>query len=191
MRKVAAKETIRVYFLEKRLKMAFEEVSVLSRKIRDNFFSTEEFLSARRIALYASFRNEPLTDDIFLKAIELRKEVFFPRVVKNGPHIGFFSVRGKDELTVGSYEILEPPAGASETPVEGLDCIVAPGVVFDRQGGRVGYGRGYYDRILKKAECPIVALAYDFQVLKTELIALDPHDVRVTAIVTPQGIERF
>ena len=169
------------------MKMPFEEVFELSSRIQESFISTPEFKDSKRIALYASFRNEVLTDDILTAAVKQRKEVFFPKLVSPGK-IVFLAVRAKTELFQGSHDIPEPLAGGRPESVETFDLMVAPGVVFDENGGRIGYGKGYYDRILCEARCRVVALAFDFQV--REEVPCEEHDMTVDAIVTERRIVR-
>ncbi len=173
-------------FLDGRLKMAFEEVSFLSRIIQDRFIGLERYRSARRIALYASFKNEVLTDSIFLHALSQGKEVFFPKVVR-GRGLVFYRVEEMGELSPGSYSILEPQGGG-EAEIESVDLIVVPGVVFDERGYRIGYGRGYYDRVLSGSRVVRIGLAYERQVL--DEIPNHPHDVRLHLIVTERRVIR-
>ena len=171
--------------LERRLKMPFEEVFELSSRIQERFISTSEFKDSKRIALYASFRNEVLTDDILAAAVKDKKEVFFPKLAAKGK-IVFLAVRAKTELFQGSHDIPEPSAGGRAESVATFDLMAVPGVVFDENGGRIGYGKGYYDRILSEARCRVVALAFDFQVL-TE-VPSEEHDMTVDALVTETRI---
>ena len=184
------KEQMRKDLLARRGRLGFEEVYGLSLRIQRRFVATEEFRSAKKLALYSSFRNEVLTDEIFLRALEEKKEVYFPRVIKEGPHLAFYRVNGKEELSPGSYNILEPPRGGFESLMEEFDCAIVPGVAFDAMGGRLGYGRGYYDRILVRAKCPTVALAFSFQIL-SEPLPSEVHDVRVDSIVTEKRVFRI
>lgn len=139
------------------------------------------------IALYASFKNEVLTDEVLLDALERGKEVFYPKVIKGG--LGFVRVNGKDELEVGSYDIPEPRGkGFVEKPIVGL--VVVPGVAFDVVGNRLGYGKGYYDRMLAllAGSAQLVSLAFDFQVV--EGIPTQPHDMRVDWVITEKRVIR-
>ncbi len=179
-----AKDSLRKRLLERRKRLSFEEVHRLSSAIQRRFLDIDLFVSAQRIALYASFQNEVLTDTIFSEAKKTCKEVFYPRVTRdNGAGLSFYRVDTLDELCPGSYTILEPPPDGIRVDPEDFDLIVVPGVGFDTAGGRLGYGKGYYDRILRCVRCPAVALAFDFQVLD-EPIPLEDHDIRVDAIVT-------
>lgn len=103
---------------------------------------------------------------------------------------------GPDELTLhiageaaqlesGPFGIRQPVVDAPQADADRIDLVVVPGVAFDTQGSRIGFGAGYYDRLLPHlSRAYRLALAYDFQVV--ESIALEPHDVSVHAIVTPE-----
>ena len=182
-RQSAAKEQLRKRLLEARRRMSFEDVYRASSRIQKRFVESPYFSRARRVALYSSFANEPLTDEIFIRAAKLGKEVFYPRVIKGMKHLEFHRVISMDELAPGSYEILEPAQKDTAQDPASFDLIAVPGVAFDRNGARIGYGKGYYDRALTEARCPIVALAYEFQVIGG-MIPAEGHDVNVTAIFT-------
>lgn len=190
MNRSAKKELIRKKLLEKRRSMVFETVYELSLRAQKRLLGTSFFRDARRVCLYCSFQNEVLTDEVFEKARGLGKEVFYPRVVASGSKrmLGFFRVHGLEELAPGAYEIPEPGPGAELVDPDAFDLIVVPGVAFDEQGGRLGFGKGYYDMALKGAGGRLVALAYEFQVLKKEQIPVEPHDVTLSAIVTDERV---
>jgi len=178
------KAQLRTQLLERRRRLAFEEVWRLSAIVQARLLATGLYADAKRLALYASFRNEVLTDEVFQDADSKGMDVSYPRIVKGADRrIAFFKVAHLSELATGSYEIKEPGRKEVELPLESLDLIVVPGVAFDRAGHRLGYGKGYYDMALAGARCPVVALAYDFQVVEGRLPS-EPHDVPVSAIVT-------
>ncbi len=172
--------------------MAFEDVHAKSLEAQKRLAASRFFKGAEKIALYASFSNEVLTDELLKTALKHGKEVSYPMVVRdNMRRLKFYRVRSIDELTPGSYDIREPKARANEeAEISGLELIVVPGVAFDCDGARLGYGKGYYDMALKGASCPVVALAYDFQVLK-EKLPVETHDVPVGAVVTEKRIIEF
>lgn len=190
MNRSAIKERLRARLLEVRREMAFEEVYRLSLRVQKRFLRSPFYRNAGKLALYSSFSNEVLTDDLFQKANEEGKEVYYPRVIKAGKsHLAFFRVAHLKELKPGSYEIPEPEEKEARITAATFDLVVVPGVAFDLTGARVGFGKGYYDMALEGLKCPVVALAYDFQVVN-ELIPSEPHDVRVSAIVTEKRIVR-
>ncbi len=168
--------------------MAFEEVYRLSGRVQKRFLESDLFSSAGSFSLYSSFQNEVLTDEIFQRAVKEGREVAYPRVIRGGKrHLAFFKVTDLKDLSFGSYEILEPAEREIRAEPGSFGLVVVPGVAFDLKGGRLGYGKGYYDMALKGLTCQIVALAYEFQVLKEE-IPVEPHDIRVTAIVTEKRV---
>jgi 5-formyltetrahydrofolate cyclo-ligase len=185
-----SKEYLRSLLLGRRCRLPFEEIYRRSSLVQERFLDIPEFGSARSIALYSSFKNEVLTDEIFLRALQEGKEVFFPRVVRGVPHLAFFSVSGRDELSPGSYDILEPPPEGEVMGPDAFDCMVVPGIAFDMTGAMLGYGKGYYDRVLRGVACPTVALAFDFQLLGDDIPA-EEHDVKVDSVVTETRVVRI
>ncbi|MBI4399828.1 5-formyltetrahydrofolate cyclo-ligase, partial [Candidatus Micrarchaeota archaeon] len=96
-------------------------------------------------------------------------------------------IRSLEELAPGAYGILEPkkeflrPAGYEE-----IQLVIVPGIAFDLKGNRIGYGLGYYDKLLPKLKCPKLALAFNFQVLPE--IVEEKHDVKVDKIITETDV---
>lgn len=188
MKNSVLKERVRSALLERRREMAFEDVYRKSSLIQRRLIDSPFYAGARALLLYSSFSNEVLTDEVFERAVRDNKEAAYPRVLRGGGrHLAFFKVKSLKELAPGSYDIPEPAEREERAFAGSFDLVVVPGVAFDEKGGRLGYGKGYYDRALSGVRCPIVALAYDFQVLKEE-IPVEPHDVRVSAIVTEKRL---
>lgn len=146
------------------------------------------FRDARCLALYSAIHNEVSTDEIVEQTVILGKSLVFPRV--NGETLEFVQVESSAELVPGAFGVKEPK-GCKLVPVEAIDLVVVPGVVFDQRGHRLGYGRGYYDRALAKcqSQCIKVGLAYDFQLVE-ELPAVD-HDETLSVIVTESQTLNF
>lgn len=110
------------------------------------------------------------------------KRVAFPRV--DGDEMDFYEVCSFDELEEGSFHIMEPAKGEK---VFWKDAVVlVPGLVFDRAGNRIGYGRGYYDRYLRQH--PVkkkIGVAYQNQI--EEEIQAQEWDVQMDLVITEQG----
>lgn len=96
----------------------------------------------------------------------------YPRV--SGEHLSFHT---GENLTAGSFGILEPAEGAVEIPVREIDAFICPGLAFDRNGGRLGRGRGFYDRMLTQArpDSMKIGVCHDFQMVDNTFSEL--HDV--------------
>ncbi|MCG2708811.1 MAG: 5-formyltetrahydrofolate cyclo-ligase, partial [Thermodesulfovibrionales bacterium] len=93
------------------------------------------------------------------------------------------------ELTKGYMGILEPSVSEGKlTGLDNIDIIIIPGAAFDVSGSRLGYGAGFYDRLLAgiKKKIPIIAPAYEEQIVDD--IPSEPHDVKVDKIVTDKRV---
>lgn len=184
------KDSLRKDILQTRLRPPFEEIFKTSSIIQKRFLGLSELKSARRMALYASFRNEVLTDAIFEYALANGKEVFFPRVVRGKRGLMFLKVRGKEDFTQGSYKIHEPAHDRELDIAEpsSFDIVVMPGVAFDINGNRLGYGKGYYDKALGSINkgCLVTALAFDFQIV--ERVPAEAHDIKMDKIITESRV---
>lgn len=159
-----------------------QEVEAASRRIADKFL--EMYGDKDRFLLYLNFRNEVSTAYIRETLFKAGKEIFLPVVEGGIFKTGRYT--GEAELKSGAFGIKEP-AGAEK--VSFIDVIAVPGVAFDKNGNRIGFGRGYYDRFLSDNRYGQAAgLAYDFQV--TEDITPDQHDVPLDVLITDTFIYR-
>jgi 5-formyltetrahydrofolate cyclo-ligase len=89
-------------------------------------------------------------------------------------------------LEPGPFGIPTPPAHATATPLDDAELVLVPGLAFDRRGGRLGQGGGYYDCALGRAPGPLrVGLCYDFQLVHH--VPMEAGDEPVDIVVTPSG----
>ena len=98
----------------------------------------------------------------------------------------FHQVFSFSELVPGPFNLLEPPYQNPEIDIKKLDLIFVPGVAFDIKKGRIGYGGGFYDRVLVKTEAFKIGVAFSFQIFKK--LPLEAHDQRVDVIITEKGL---
>ncbi|MBI1823520.1 MAG: 5-formyltetrahydrofolate cyclo-ligase [Nitrospirae bacterium] len=179
------KEGIRKHVLSIRQELSSEECRVRSRAIQTRLFNREEFRRAKNIHFYISFRKEVATWEMIEKALEMGKEVAVPFIKEDGSEIGISGIHNfKKDLHENRLGIKEP-FGSSIRPVSPLsiDLWIIPGVAFDPFGNRIGYGKGYYDRLLvQRGKGLLTGLAFDFQLV--ESIPVETHDVRMNQIIT-------
>lgn len=178
------KNQLRSRMLALRDEIPYSEVISASAGIREHVRSWAVFREARCVCCYISVRSEMSTPGIILRALESGKTVIAPKVF--GDEIRFFRIRNlTDDLERGAFGVLEPIAGTQEFDPAEADVCLIPGVVFDEKGNRIGYGKGYYDRFLKKLppRVPTLGLAYDCQVI--DAIPAEKNDVPVQYLVTP------
>ncbi len=177
------KSLIRKDILEKRSKLTTSQVLDLSAHITHSLFELPEYNGATDICTYIDYNNEVITKDIIKRSWQLGKNVASPKVT--GKDMEFVYIGNYDELEVGAYNIMEPIGNEIFDLDEGL--IIMPGVAFDENKNRIGYGGGFYDRYLAKhPKCIKIAIAYDFQILPE--IESEPFDIKPDIIITDRRI---
>lgn len=155
-----------------------------SRQIEERLFSLPEFKSAHVIMFFASFRSEVETAPMIRRALAAGKRVVLPKV--KGKELELFEIKIFDsDVSPGAWGIPEP-RGSALVKLDELDVIIVPGVAFDERGNRLGYGAGFYDKLLSEFKKPTVAIAFEQQIVP--MILADPHDVPVKKIVTENRI---
>lgn len=156
--------------------------------VAEHVSKTREFEAADIVALYAATEGEVGTRGVFDSARALEKCCVFPRCLE-GNQLEFATVENWHELEPGRFGILEPPAGARRVSLAEIDLILVPGLAFDRIGGRLGRGAGYYDRALTEvgAASPILmGVAHSVQLF--ESVPMDEHDRPMHAVALETGI---
>lgn len=183
------KKSIRKEAIRRRDAIPLEIKKKKETAIHVRLFSLPEFLSARTVLLYASFRSEVETLSIIHSALNAGKKVVLPRVDPGQHILKLYAITAMEELTAGHMGIPEPePRRERLVSPDEADIIIIPGAAFDRSGNRLGYGSAYYDILLSemKKKIPIIALAYDEQIV--DAIPQEIHDVKVSMIVTDKEI---
>ena len=182
------KRPIRKQLLAQRRHCSAEDCLRLSLLIQSRFLASAAYRQAGCIGLYSPMLNEVQTELLARRCLADGKRLSYPRV--KGTGLEFVAVSGLGDLAPGSYGIPEP-TGERLVPYPELDLLVVPGVAFDLSGHRLGYGKGYYDRALALCRPVLerVGFAYEFQVV--EQLPADPHDCRLTRLVTEQRILHF
>ena len=159
------------------------------RLIAAHFCGLGEYLQASTVLYYVSFRSEVDTHGLMQAAWERGKRVAVPRVIREGNRLDLHLIRSMDDLAPGAMGILEPDPNRAETcPGDEVNVIVIPGAVFDRKGHRIGYGGGYYDRLLAgmPPELFRVGLGYELQLVDN--IPAEEHDQKLDVLVTERGL---
>lgn len=163
----------------------------VSRVIVERFMALPEYASAGTVMFYIDVRDEVRTRQALPEAIAGDKRIVIPYCVDG--ELELFHLESMDELDVGMYKILEPKAelrsvAAKRLRPEDLDLVMVPGVAFDKQGGRTGHGKGYYDKLLEHArhDAPLVALAFECQLFPE--IPCEEHDIYMDQVVTESAV---
>lgn len=164
-------------------------VEAASTEIQRRVLVMHEFRVGLRVGLYSSYGNEVRTNLIFSESDRHRKEVYYPRVDEVEHALSFHRVRSLEDLHPGYAGILEPSSCVSKLRnLNTLDVIIVPGVAFDLHGGRMGFGKTYYDDCLLDFRGKRIALAYDFQIVSE--LPMSVRGQKVDWIVTENRIIR-
>ncbi len=178
------KREIRKQVLSARDGMSPAERAKKSREIEKRLFSLSEFESSRVVMFFASFRSEVETGHMIRRALASGKRVVLPKVT--GGDLALFEIRDFDQdVSPGAWDIPEPHESAP-AQLRDIDLIVMPGAAFDERGNRVGYGAGFYDKLLPDFRKTTVALAFEVQIASR--VPASPHDIPVQKIVTEKRI---
>jgi 5,10-methenyltetrahydrofolate synthetase len=163
-----------------------------SRRIIDAVLARDAFRDARSVMAYASFGSEVDTAVLCETVLREGKMLLLPRIDKMRDAIRVYEVRDlASDLDTNRWGIREPrPETCREIGPGDLEFVFVPGVAFDADGGRLGYGKAYYDRLLAAStqaggSPTVVAGAFALQVV--DQVPMEPHDVRIPVIVTEHG----
>lgn len=163
--------------------------SVKDNLIKERLFSLPQFQQAEALLFFASFRSEVSTYRQMEESLRLGKRVLVPRVDPSERKLRLYEITGLFELVPGYMEIPEPHVpGERLRDVNDADIVLMPGAAFDPAGNRLGYGGGYYDKLLSglRKEIPLIALAYEEQILDS--VPSEGHDIKVHLIVTDKRV---
>lgn len=152
--------------------------------ITERLFNLNEFRTAKTIFFFASFRSEVDTFGMIRRALENGKRVVLPRV--EGQNLGLYEIKSLDELAPGYMGIPEPSALTDERKItiNDIDVIIIPGAAFDETGNRVGYGGGFYDRLLSELQKPVSVIAPTYEEQVVNVVPAESHDMKVNIIIT-------
>ena len=175
------KKALRREIGAKKRALSAAEIESRSAVLAEKLFSTAPYRDCQSLYAYLSFNQEVRTNPIIERAWADGKRVAVPKVV--GDEMVFIWIDSFEGLAPqGAFHIMEP---IEDGPVADDEraLILMPGLAFDPQGHRVGYGGGYYDRFLEKEpDHLLVALCYDFQLY--DRLEVEAHDVPVDVVLT-------
>jgi len=162
-----------------------EEIIDKSDKIKSKLFDSAQFKAAKSIMFFVSFKNEVRTKAMIKGALDLGKRVIVPITNLKENKLELSELKDYDqELTKGTYGILEPKQ-EYRRPVNfsNADLVICPGLAFDKTGNRLGYGGGYYDRLLaQNLTINRVAICFDFQIVDQVLVS--EYDIKMNKIIS-------
>lgn len=183
------KEGIRREVLRKRDAMREGERDAAGRSIVEKVISLEAYHRAGVVMAYAGIGSEVGTDPFLRAVLGDGKALVLPRVNRAAQALELYEVQDlARDLEPGVWGIPEPrPSTSSPVELGAVDLALVPGVAFDRRGGRLGHGAGFYDKLLGSAgrRAPLVAGAFEVQVV--ERLPVEPHDVFMDLVATEKN----
>lgn len=161
-----------------------------SERIADAVWTVPEIAGARTLLLFAGRRDEVETDGIAREAVRRGIRLAYPRVLGNG-RMTLHAVDSHDALAKGAFRIREPETTAGLIPIHEVDAALLPALAWDRVGGRLGRGAGYFDRVLGDPAWRGFRCGVLFAALEVPEIPMEPWDVRLDAVVTEREVWRM
>jgi len=183
MSKTLTKKQLRNILLTRLRKQTEQQRGYKSKLIERKLLEEEEFIKAKGIMFYLAFDGEVKTESMINKARDLGKEICVPLCDSKEKILDPCFLDSDTVLETGAYGTLEPKAQIN-FPYEKLDLVIVPALAFDKKGNRLGRGKGYYDRFLKRApeHTYSIGLAFDFQILPT--LPVEENDLPVDKVLS-------
>lgn len=178
------KNELRKHFKIKRKNLINK--SELDKKICYNVLSSKHYKFAQKVFCYVALNDEINTNDIIINALECGKKVALPVCDDSDGNMTFYYITTFDDLILGTFGVREPNVEKCDKALDfdSAVCIV-PAMAFDKNGYRLGYGKGYYDRFLEKFTSISIGLCYNSFV--RHKLPIDKHDKAVDYLITETG----
>ena len=146
--------------------------------IKDKIMNLDIYKNSHNIAIYSSMRSEVDTKELIKESLERGMNVYLPKVINKKKMI--FMLINKDTIYErNSYGVLEPVDGNIS---DNFDLIIIPGLAFDKDNNRLGYGMGYYDNYLKNNDTYKIGICYKEQIIDT--IPVESNDIKMDLIIS-------
>lgn len=183
LKEINEKEELRKLILNRRNLLSPQEIREKSIAIREKLVQTNEFQKAKNVFTYISFGSEVRTKEIIEKSISLGKKVLVPITDSKSNEMIVCEFLGFEKLKKSGFGVMEP-AQKKLFPVEKIDLVLVPGVAFDAQLNRIGFGKGFFDQFLPKIQpqVPTIALAFELQIVSR--VPTTNNDAKVKKILT-------
>lgn len=186
----AAKIQIREDISQMMAALSESKIAEKTRAIEARLFEFANFLEAKIALLYVNGDYEVQTENIIKRSHDYKKIVVLPAFDPQKFEMNLMKVdQFAKELVPGPRNVLEPNKNRCKTvPMERIDIAIIPGLAFDEKGGRIGSGKGYYDRLIPKLAITTRKVALTFEEQIVPQIPMESHDKHVDIIITDKRI---
>ncbi|MGW8302276.1 MAG: 5-formyltetrahydrofolate cyclo-ligase [Desulfobacterales bacterium] len=184
------KSQIREEIAEKFAALTPNEIAEKTKAIENRLFDLANFLEAKITLLYVNNEHEVLTENILKRAYSYNKIVVLPVYNTENFEMELKKVDNLEkDLNPGPRDILQPDESRCKVvPIDKIDIAIIPAVALDEKGGRIGSGKGYYDRLIPRLAITTrkVALAFEEQIIPQ--VPIESHDKHVDIIITEDRV---
>jgi len=187
---ITAKKTfLRSQYKNKRLSLTKQEVDYLSQRVSKQLEKLDIWkLQNYHIFISIEKNNELDTSLIINKLKSEQKRIIVPKISNN--ELFHVEINEKTEFSINEYGIIEPNNG-NYFKIENLDIVFIPLLVFDLQGHRVGYGKGYYDRFLKLTNSNTLKIGLSLFDPIYQIEDINNNDIKLDYCITPTNVHKF
>ena len=185
------KQELRLLFKQKRIELSPDELEKKSEMICNSLFSKFQ-LTGKTLSLFLPIerQKEINTYAILEKGISLDAKIALPKTSPDSAQLKHILYESRAQLTVNAYGIPEPKDGIVIKPIQ-FDFVLVPLLVIDKSGYRIGYGKGYYDRFLKKCAPNCIFIGLHLFEEFSEIDDLNKYDIPLNYCITPTQIIHF
>ena len=177
------KKKTRKLLLQKRKNISKDKKFIYDKKISNLITQSDFYKNANQVLVFASTEDEFDTNFIVEQCRTDCKKVFYPICIDNSGKMEFKEVRSSNDLQIGMYNILEPKLYCKDYKQSENDIIIVPCLSADKNGYRMGYGKGYYDRFLcKHLDVKRIGICFDFQLV--DEVPTEDNDIKMDEIIS-------
>lgn len=184
---IADKKSLRIKYSS--IRNSITDKAVLSSCICNRLIDSDIYKRADTVLLYWSVGSEVATLSLIDKALSDGKKLALPKCLDSDGNMLFYYVSSADALQDGMYGIKEPPTDKFADHFSDSSVCVVPGLCFSKDGYRLGYGKGYYDRFLGNFCGISVGICYDECL--TDILPINGYDKKVNYIITDKTIHKI
>jgi len=178
------KKQVRKELLAQRSKLKFGFQQKASQMIAEALRDLPQFAVSKAVLAFVPLKGEPNILGLLEEILDDGKELFLPRIKEDKLEV--VQIQSLDDLKEGSFGIMEPRNGLQEADRSYFNLILVPGVGFSENCDRLGFGKGFYDRLLKEIQGYKIGVGYEFQVLPE--LPTEIHDVKMDMVVSEGGV---
>lgn len=184
------KRDLRKIYLKKRMELSEAEYAQLNERICDNFFASVKLKGIEVLHTFLPIKkNREVNTLLIVNRIKdefPHMQISIPKINNQSAELEHYYFEGPEQLEINTWEIPEPVKGVP-TPIEKIDAVLVPLLAFDRQGHRLGYGRGFYDKFLAGCRRDCLKIGLSFFEGEEKIDGVDETDIPLDMVITPRS----